>query len=530
MTHTLPPLPKLDPAEAWRPWTPDSQNPWNLKWAAHLYRRAAFGFPAYKSGSTAWEALQAAVKQGLNASLDQLFKGEPGLAEFDSMMDALGPKIGKSPRFDFQPDTGLGEVQGWWVYRMIFSPHPLQEKMTLFFHNHFATSVAKVKKSTLMLQQNQLIRRHALSKFPPLLLEMSKDPAMMIWLDSNSNVKAAPNENYAREVMELFSLGVGNYTEKDIREAARAFTGWHVAGDKFLFNPAQHDTGEKTILTKKGNWDGGDVVKILLDEPAAGRFLAKKLYRYFISENEAPPPELLEPLAEQLRKTGYDMGEAVKTVLRSRLFFSQHAYRQKIKSPAEYVVGLARSLNVQIGPGNLANSIAGLGQKLFAPPNVKGWDGGKAWLNSGTVLARHNLAWDLINAGGPPRDPESAEGNELVQGQPLLKPHRSDLPSMAMKHGGKELPQQLGWLLDLALQGDVPEATRQKLLAFLKEPPPPRPPPPPGMPPAKPGAPPPPPPGAQAPNAAAQTSPPDEHQPLRETLHTIMLLPEYQLA
>jgi hypothetical protein len=510
MDTNLPLLPKLDPADAWRPWQPDSQNPWNLKWAAHLFRRAAFGVPAYQEGVSAWDAHQRAVQQGLDAALEQVFEGLPGQPEFEGMLDSLGPKIGKSPRFEFQPDTGLGEIQSWWIYRMVFSPHPLLEKMSLFWHNHFATSVAKVKKSTLMLRQNQLIRKHALGKFQPLLLEMSKDPAMLIWLDGNANVKSHPNENYARELLELFSLGVGNYTEKDIREAARAFTGWHMAGTEFLYNPVQHDDGEKTILGQTGRWDGGDVIRIALEQPAAARFLVRKLYRYLISENEPPPEALLEPLAEQLRKTEYDIGQLVRTMLCSRLFFSQHAYRQRIKSPAEYVVGLVRTLDIRGRPDSLARSMIDLGQKLFAPPNVKGWDGGKAWLNSGTVLARHNLAWELLNDASSmarayvPRFPGDFALRESGAGK---------LSALPMQLEGKPAAEQVVALLDLALQGDVPDPTRQKLIAFLGD--------------------------ASASNErdkepkkeGGSPSPPiDQDQRLRETLHTILLLPEYQLA
>src|SRR5207245_155413 len=162
---------------------------------------------------------------------------------------------------------------------------PLRERLTLFWHNHFATSVAKVRQPGLMQQQNALLRRHALGNFRTLLLEISRDPAMLVWLDSNNNVKGKPNENFARELMELFSLGLGHYTEKDIQEAARAFTGWHTASGEFLFNPAQHDGGSKTVFGKTGDWDGGDIVRLVLDRPQAARFLTRKLYREFIGED-----------------------------------------------------------------------------------------------------------------------------------------------------------------------------------------------------------------------------------------------------
>jgi uncharacterized protein (DUF1800 family) len=473
----LTPFAQLDPAEAWKPWKPDQ---WNLKWAAHFYRRAAFGAPPYdmeKPDQSTWSGLQQAVKQGFDATLEQILAGGPGLAEFTNLMDTLAPQMASAQ--EFASEYFRHHLQGWWLYRMLYTPHPFLERMTLFWHNHFATSVAKVRQLPLMLKQNQLIRKHALGKFRPFLLEMSRDPAMLIWLDSNSNVKGKPNENYARELMELFSLGVGNYTEHDVREAARAFTGWHAVGQEFVFNAAQHDDGAKTVLGQSGAWDGGDIVRIVLDQPAAARFLARKLYRHFISEPESPPDPVLETLADLLRRSDYDIAAIVRTILSSRLFFSEYAYRQRIKGPVEFVVGLARSLDARIQIQNLTYMMDDLGQALFAPPNVKGWDGGKAWLNSATLLARHNLAWGMI--GG-----ENPSFQELINPATLVK-----------QHGGTNPEQQVAFLLDLFLQGDVTAKARQKLVDFLKQ--------------------------DDPKEKAWETR-------LREIAHTILLMPEYQLA
>src|SRR4051812_13482664 len=331
-------LDHFDPAEAWAPWTPTTTDPWDRKWAGHLYRRAAFG--------ATWPELQAALDAGPEATIDRLLAGGEGLEEYDRLMDALGPE---STQFQGQGGDEVA-LQAWWLHRMIQTGHPLRERLTLFWHNHFATSILKVRQSALMKQQNILIRKHALGKFGPFLLEMSRDPAMLIWLDSNSNARGKPNENYAREVMELFALGVGHYTESDVREAARAFTGWHTDGRKFVFNRFQHDDGEKSVLGQSGAWDGGDVIRIVLEQPSAARFLVRKLYRYLVSEGETPPDGLLEPLAERYRASGYAPAELVGTVLRSRLFFSDRAYRQRVKSPVEYVVGLLRALEAKTEP------------------------------------------------------------------------------------------------------------------------------------------------------------------------------------
>jgi uncharacterized protein (DUF1800 family) len=312
---------------------------------------------------------------------------------------------------------------------------------------------------------------------------------MLIWLDGNSNTRGKPNENYARELMELFALGVGHYTEADVREAARAFTGWHTDGRKFTFSRFQHDDGKKTVLGQTGDWDGQDVVRIVLEQPAAARFLVRKLYRYLISEGETPPDRLLEPLAARFRDSGYDTAELVGTMLRSRLFFSDHAYRQRVKSPVEYVVGMLRSLEATAEPGadysppQQPRLMDGLGQALFAPPNVKGWAGGEAWLNSATLLARHNLAWKVVQGGAGPLG------------------IKTNPPALVRKYAARRNPEgQVDFLLDLLLQpaeGEVDGRARRKLVEFLAQ--------------GKPDA-----------------TPPERR--VREAIHAILLMPEYQLS
>jgi uncharacterized protein (DUF1800 family) len=317
---------------------------------------------------------------------------------------------------------------------------------------------------------------------------MSKDPAMIVWLDNNSNVKAHPNENYAREVMELFSLGVGNYTEHDVREAARAFTGWHSDGDEYDFNKNFHDFGEKTVLGQAGNWNGDDVVRILLEQPAASRFLVRKLYQYLISETQVPPPPLLEALAASFRKGDYDIAALVKTMLRSRLFFSQHAYRQRLKSPVEFVLGAVRAVGQGlVQPQSLVKKMEAMGQDLFAPPNVKGWAGGQAWLNTATVLARHNFAQMLASGTGQLNlsDPSAPIGVAV------------DPAALVRLEKISEPPRVVGFLADLLLQGDVSEPARARLTAFLAE---------------------------------GKPEGPALDQRVREAVHSMMTMPEYQLA
>ncbi|HZT82523.1 MAG TPA: DUF1800 family protein, partial [Gemmataceae bacterium] len=234
-----PPLDKVDPATAWQPWQPSDKDPWSLKWAGHLYRRAGFGANLVE--------LRQAVKAGHAATLERVLQGELRGDEAEArhdFLDDLGAKIARQ--------NNAYQLRGWWLYAILHSPHSLREKMTLFWHNHFVSSVAKVARAPLMFRQNRLLREHALGKLGPFVLAVSKDPAMIVYLDNNSNVKGKPNENYARELMELFTLGVGNYTEQDIRQAARAFTGWHTDDDKFEFNARYHDNGEKTVFGMTG--------------------------------------------------------------------------------------------------------------------------------------------------------------------------------------------------------------------------------------------------------------------------------------
>ncbi len=469
------PLAEIDPAEAWEPWAPGPDDPWGPKWAGHLCRRAAFG-------ATRAELL-GAIANGPEATIDGLLAGGEGQAEFDQLMDALAPDVPLNEGFP-QQDPDPGGLQGWWLYRMTYSLHPLRERMTLFWHDHFATSIAKVRQPAAMLAQNHTIRAHALGKFRPLLLEMARDPAMLIWLDSNSNVRGRPNENFAREVMELFTLGVGHYTEKDVREAARAFTGWHTDGKAFTLARSQHDDGPKALLGQSGKWDGADVVRILLEQPSAALFLTRKLYRAFIGEAESPPDRLLEPLARRLRESDYDVADLMGTMLRSRLLFSGHAFRQRVKSPVEYVVGLLRAVEAKVqgeaAALPLPGLMDGLGQALFAPPNVKGWPGGEAWLNSATLLARHNLAWRII---------QGARGPVGIKVNPL---------ALARKHGVTREPAALvGFFLDLLLQEQGDGRAAQRLSEFLSE---------------------------GEPEGA------DLEVRLREAVHAIILMPDYQLA
>jgi hypothetical protein len=484
---------KVDPAAAWQPWKPDAKDAWNEKWVHHLFRRASFG-------PTSSDVKQA-MNDGLEPTVERLIKGEANAAERLALITDSGAHIAEQGN----PDA----VRGWWIYAMIHSGHPLREKLSLFWHNHFATSIDKVRRPDLMVKQNHLIRQHALGKFPPFLLEMSKDPAMLIWLDSNRNIKGAPNENYAREVMELFSLGVGNYTEKDVQEAARAFTGWHTDGtqSRFEFNATLHDEGEKTILRKTGNWNGDDVLRIALEQPAASIFLVKKFYRELVSETE-PPLKLIEPLARQYAKSDYDTADLVKTILLSSLFYSEHAYRKKVKSPVEYALGVVRSSWTKPpAPSNLVSPLNDMGQALFSPPNVKGWRGGTNWLNSATLLTRNNfaerVAMGTLSGSVPLRVDRFSfpiqppmKGEDGPQDTPV-PPEGFDVASSVREAKLTDPTAIAEHLTNKLLGGDVPKDVVEKLAKFI-----------------------------------GRDNPKDKElfKRVREAAHAIMCLPEYQLS
>jgi uncharacterized protein (DUF1800 family) len=431
-----------DPSLAWEPYEPGTSDAWGLPHVAHLHRRA--GFPA------PWDVLQRDIKDGPEASVRRLLDGEPTAldgvpaAEFEAFQDGMSARLALGGE--------IRPLQAAWLYRMIFTPHPLRERMTLFWHDHFATSNAKVNNPGLMWRQVDMLRGHALGDFKVLLKEMARDPAMLVWLDSTSNRKAHPNENYAREVMELFTLGRGRYTEKDIQEAARAFTGSFVRGDRFSHVAREHDPGAKTILGRSGAFGGDDVADILLGQEACAEFLCGKLYRQFVSEVDEPSSELIAPLAEAFRTSGYDVKVPVRTILRSRLFHDPGTRRKRVKSPVELVVGTVRSLEI-LGPtvsvDALAESCERMGQALYAPPSVAGWDKGPAWINTTSSLARTNLALALLS-------------DDAKLGK------RLDPRELARRHDARSADDVARFYVDLLVQDAFDETLRKKVASSAR--------------------------------------------------------------
>lgn len=315
--------------------------------------------------------------------------------------------------------TDIKQLPLWWLHEMVHTSNPFLEKMTFFWHGHFTSSIRKVKSPNEMGQQNQLLRQHALGNFRELTYEISIDPAMLIWLDNNTNVKQSPNENYARELMELFTLGIGNYTEQDVHEVARALTGWKATPRKTQaqFVTRLHDDGTKTIFGKRSNFDLKSTVDLIVQQPACARFITTKLWSAFAYPN--PEPTVIQPVIDAFVKSGFEIKALLRAMFTSEAFYSDKAYRSIVKSPTEYVVGiLALFPNLKLKNEFLPlQALNEMGQMLFDPPNVAGWPGGAAWLSSNMLFARFQFAemvvTSLTTSDFPP--PKNGKAAEVLQ-------------------------------------------------------------------------------------------------------------------
>ena len=317
------------------------------------------------------------------------------------------------------------ELKTWWVREMIESPAPLAERMALFWHGHFATSQQKVVRSQAMWRQHEVLRGQALGNFRALLHAVAKDPAMLAYLDGANSRKEAPNENFAREVMELFTLGEasqgGGYTEQDIKEAARAFTGWSIERDdfSFRFRPAFHDQGAKTVFGRTGNFDGDAVIDLMLDQPGAARFITAKLWKEFVSP--VPDPQQLDAIAAHFRAGGYDIAQVVRELLLSDAFWAESNRGSLVKSPVELVVGTVRQFGFSYtDAAPFVLKAAQLGQNLLAPPNVKGWPGYTDWINATTLLERKRFTEQLFRSVDQKMEPRMVAAALGAQGRLYL--------------------------------------------------------------------------------------------------------------
>jgi uncharacterized protein (DUF1800 family) len=414
--------------------------PFTRRDAAHLLRRAGFGGTPAEIDATAALGAQGAV---------------------DSLLHPAGPETDFADYPDstalFDPKTRVATAQMWWLDRMLRTRHPLVEKMTLFWHGHFATSIQKVPPN-LMVGQIDLLRGQALGHFHDLLLAVAKDPAMLVWLDNRANNKAHPNENFAREVMELFALGLGNYTEDDVKSAARAFTGWTLdKNQNFIFREALHDDGPKTFLGRTGNFGGEDAIAIVVSQPIHQRFICRKLLEFFAYSD--PEPELVEALAQTYALSGYDIARTVGTILRSNVFFSPRAYRALPKSPIEFVVGTLRFMQVGKVPNDTLSWLRRMGQIPLAPPSVKGWDGGPTWINTATLLARFNYVNRIVKASPPAAPPPDLD----LATFPAFTPN-----DVVRQAGGMDAANVLAVIARDAIQDDLTSDVRGTMLDYLE--------------------------------------------------------------
>ena len=321
---------------------------------------------------------------------------------------------------------GLRELAAWWFQQMLASPNPILEKMTLFWHNHFTTSFRDVRRARFIAQQHELLRRHAFGKFRDFLLAISQDAAMLEYLDNAQNRREHPNENYARELLELFTLGEGYYTDEDVKQAARAFTGWtHDPFGNFIFRIAWHDSGIKTFLGRKGRFNGDDIIHIILEQPQTARFLVTKLWRHFIHPD--PDPRTVEPFARYFRETDYHLGKLVTTLFSSEAFYHPGNRGTLIKSPIDFIIGTLRKMHITFPAPERLWDIAGImGQRLFLHPNVRGWPGGRKWLSTSTLTLRYAFLRMLITGEIPNLGRQNSRQQRVLRrfDRPLYDPTR----------------------------------------------------------------------------------------------------------
>ena len=388
--------------------SPLALNRWDFDAAAHLLVRAGFGGRA--------EEIEKLHALGPAKAISSLVDSQPesyappacadphGQDELrNQLRDAVTPEQKQSvlkllnERFRYE----MSDLTRWWVTRMVNTRAPFLEKMTLFWHGHFATSGQKVRHAYKMWHQNEILRQNGLANFANLTKAISRDPAMMIWLDTVQSKKERPNENFAREVMELFTLGEGCYSESDVKEAARAWTGYRIDKDnQFRFAPAQFDSGLKTFLGETGSWNGDQIVDMIVSQPQCARFIAAKIWKFFAYE--ATDPKLIDALASEFRNVQYEIRPFMKQVFSAQEFYGTEALNSQIKSPVQFLVQAFRTMPIALPESSVLEfAFRQMGQVPFYPPSVKGWDGGNSWINTATLTFRYKLARQFVEGIDP---------------------------------------------------------------------------------------------------------------------------------
>ena len=445
--------------------SPIAASDWTRERAAHLIERAGFGDTPDRIAALAGSS----PKDVIDRLVEFETTDNPGLAPFDESgiwdpgMDPFPPSRAEAVRIAQERGEALGvkvlpagtsrrlqpvvdkffysliangiETQRlglWWANRMLTTTRPLEEKLTLFWHGHFATGANKVRDYRMMLRQNEMFRARASGDLRALLAGILKDPAMLVYLDNGENIKTHPNENFGRELLELFTMGVGNYGERDVREAARAFTGWSNDVLVFKFDASLHDDGDKTFLGRTGPFNGEEIIDIILKQPVTAEFIAAKVYRYFVREDISD--SVKKDLGRTFRESGYQMKPLLKRIFLSKDFYSPPSYATQIKSPVHMVVSTYRKMGLREMPTipDFGRMTSSLGQALFDPPNVAGWAGGRTWITPATLLQRGNLFRDVlfpdVTSFRPPDRSMSATdarvGQRLAQGMNITEATR----------------------------------------------------------------------------------------------------------
>jgi uncharacterized protein (DUF1800 family) len=480
---------------------PKADNTWTIFEAAHLLNRAGFG------GSPA--EIEAFHRLGRSRAVDSLLAPEEAPDAFplpswtseeqiqedmrkrmaerrEAMRDRRGmsneelEKARRLARREVQRELRARgvEAQSWWFRRMLKTRAPLREKMTLFWHDHFATSIQKVRDPYLLIRQNELFRTHAVGSFKSLTHAILMDGAMMLYLDTQNSRKGKPNENFAREVMELFTLGEGQYTEDDIRDAARAFTGYQLdrMNGSVTHNRRQWDDGPKTIFGKSGAFDGSDVIDLIFEQDQAARFMVGKLWEFFVYER--PAKAAVDALAATLRRSDYRIAPVLREIFLSREFYAEASIRSQIKSPLQFLIQMLKQLEISDPPAGFAlNAQQQLGQTLFLPPNVAGWDWGQAWINTNTLLSRYNLA-GFLTKGAESSASEREAGRAAGQSMMMAAERRAqraqgawrgpDYEAIAPRPLREDPAKLVDALVFRFFQGPVPEKAKISFIEYAE--------------------------------------------------------------
>jgi uncharacterized protein (DUF1800 family) len=402
--------------ELLQPYEPSATDQFDAVKAAHLLNRAGFGGTSAEVAQIVALGPTAAAASLLDfpdkTADQQNPKDVPDMSAIDGAPKTFrdlrqmlaGKTLEERQQIQMQFQKANAEADaatvGWWLKRMTYGPYPLQEKLTLFWHGHFTSSAKDERSALLMWEQQELLRKMAAGDFGQFVSAISRDPAMLDYLNNTQNHKGHPNENYARELMELFTLGIGNYSEDDVKASARAFTGWTHDGDQYIYNRNQHDEGLKTFMGETGNLNGDDIIGIILKQPVCPKFIASEIFSFFVYD------DLEEGLAESLGQLFADgqmqIRPFMRTILSSRAFYSQKAIGAQIKSPIQLVVGTCRFLGIELPPiGQVRGQLTNMGQFPMLPPNVKGWAGGRSWINASTLFIRYNTALMLASGRVP---------------------------------------------------------------------------------------------------------------------------------